>query len=195
MKIAFFDMDGTITNRDSLIHFIRYSHGYARLVIGLLSNTHYLIAYKAGLYPNHKAKEKVLGHFFGGWETERFRSIAHKYSTEELDKITRPRAMEKIRWHQQQGHKTVVVSASIETWLEKWCEKEGLELISTQLKFNNGKVTGEFACNNCYGIEKTQRIMEKYDLSEFETIYAYGDSTGDREMLQLANEQYFKPFR
>lgn len=188
-------MDGTITNRDSLIHFIRYSHGYPRLAIGLLSNIHYLIAYKMGLYPNDKAKEIVLGYFFGGWNTKNFLAIAHKYSQQELDKITRPQAMEKIRWHQQEGHKIVIVSASIESWLEKWCEKHDLELISTRLQFEEDKVVGKFSTKNCHGAEKVRRIKEKYDLSEFETIYAYGDSSGDTEMLQLANEQHFKPFR
>ena len=195
MKIAFFDMDGTITNRDSLIHFIRYAHGYPRLAIGLLCNIHYLIAYKVGLYPNDRAKEKILAHFFGGWNEERFHLIAHKYSKNELDKITRPQAMEKIRWHQKQGHKTVVVSASIETWLIKWCAKYSLELISTQLQVDNGKLSGKFSTKNCHGAEKVLRIKKEYDLSEFETIYAYGDSSGDTEMLQLAHEKHFKPFR
>lgn len=195
MKIAFFDMDGTITNRDSLIHFIIYSHGYRQLVIGILLNIHYLTAYKLGFYPNHKAKERFISHFFGGWGMEKFHDVAAKYSARELDKIIRPQAIEKIMWHQRQGHKTVVVSASIDSWLSKWCETHGLELISTQLQFDNGKITGRFATKNCHGIEKERRIKEKYDLSEYDYVYAYGDSSGDREMLQLANEKYFKHFK
>lgn len=195
MKIAFFDMDGTITSRDSLIHFIHYSHGYPRLTIGILLNIHFLAAYKLGLYPNYRAKENFINHFFGGWKMDKFCDIAAEYSAKELDKITRPQAMEKIRWHQQQGHKTVVVSASIDSWLSKWCETHGLDLISTQLQFDNGKVTGKFSTKNCHGIEKVKRIKEKYDLSKFDCIYAYGDSSGDTEMLKLADERYLKLFR
>jgi len=40
--------------------------------------------------------------------------------------------------------------------------------------------------------EKVLRIKEKYDLKEFEKIFAYGDSKGDREMLALAHEGYYK---
>jgi len=195
MKIAFFDMDGTITNRDSLIHFIHYSHGYPRLAMGILLNIHLLAAYKLGYYPNHKAKEKFINHFFGGWKMEKFFEIAGSYSANELDKIIRPQAMKRIRWHQQQGHKTVVVSASIDSWLSKWCESHELELISTQLEFENGMVTGEFSTKNCHGSEKVKRINEKYDLSEYDYVYAYGDSSGDKEMLQLANERYLNHFK
>jgi len=32
-------------------------------------------------------------------------------------------------------------------------------------------------------------------LNNFSFIYAYGDSRGDDEMLELAQEKYYKPFR
>lgn len=64
--------------------------------------------------------------------------------------------------------------------------------IATKLEQKDGKLTGKFNGNNCYGTEKVLRIKEKYNLKEFEKIYAYGDSKGDREMLALAHEGYFK---
>ncbi|GAG97863.1 unnamed protein product, partial [marine sediment metagenome] len=47
---------------------------------------------------------------------------------------------------------------------------------------------------NCYGIEKVNRVQETYTLSQYEYIYAYGDSHGDKEMLSIANERYYKNF-
>jgi len=58
-----------------------------------------------------------------------------------------------------------------------------------------GVVTGKLLTKNCYGIEKANRVKEIYDLSHYERIYAYGDSTGDTELLALANESFYKPFR
>jgi HAD superfamily hydrolase (TIGR01490 family) len=194
VNIAFFDMDGTITRRDSLIHFISYTHGYPRLGFGLLIQLPYLIAYKFGLYPNDKTKERFLKYFFGGWEKERFDSIATQYSNHQINHIIRPQALERIKWHQQQGDKTVVVTASIENWLKEWCDRNGLELISTQLFFEDNKVTGNFSGRNCHGEEKVRQIKEKYNLTQYDTVYAYGDSSGDREMLQLADKPYFRYF-
>ena len=56
-------------------------------------------------------------------------------------------------------------------------------------------ITGNFITKNCYGQEKVNRIKESYDLSKYDLIYAYGDSRGDKEMLELANNSFYKPFR
>jgi phosphatidylglycerophosphatase C len=95
--------------------------------------------------------------------------------------------MERINWHKTQGHKVAVVSASIDYWLNDWCKLNGLDLISTTLELKNGKLTGRLSGKNCYGIEKVNRIKNRYNLAEFDQIYAYGNSAGDREMLLLAS--------
>ncbi len=195
MKLALFDFDGTITTKDSLVEFIQYATGKPTYYAGLLKLSPMLTAYIFKLIPNHIAKEKLIGHFFKGWNTKQFQKLASQYSLEQIDRITRPKAIEKIRWHQEQGHKVVMVSASMECWLRAWCDKYNIRLISTQLEMRDNKLTGKFATKNCYGIEKANRVQESYNLSDYEYIYAYGDSHGDRELLELADESFYKPFR
>lgn len=194
MQLALFDFDGTITTKDSLADFIQYAIGKPKYYLGLLKLSPILIAYKLKFIPNYIAKEKLISYFFKGWDDELFQDIADKYSINQIDKITRLVAIEKINWHQNQNHQVVIVSASMECWLKKWCEKHNIDLIATGLEIQNGKVTGRFATKNCYGIEKVNRIKKKYDLSKYNVIYAYGDSSGDNEMLSIANERYYKYF-
>ncbi len=194
-KIAFFDFDGTITTDDSLLKFIRFVVGDSKFIIGLIFLSPILIAYKLKLIPNYKAKQKMLSWFFKGYNTQEFLEVANKYSLHHIDNIIRQKAMQKIQWHQQQGDEIVIVSASIKCWLQPWCDKQGIDLIATELEFRNGKVSGLLKTKNCYGKEKVKRIKEKYNISTFDCIYAYGDSRGDKEMLELANEKYYKPFR
>ncbi len=153
-----------------------------------------LAAYTFKLIPNHTAKENFIAHFFKGWEADYFQKTADKYSIEQIDKIIRPKAMEKITWHHEQGHKVVIVSASMECWLKKWCQKNSIDLIATRLEIENGKLTGKFATKNCFGIEKVNRIKKRYNLSEYSVIYAYGDSSGDKDMLSIGNVRYYKNF-
>jgi len=47
---------------------------------------------------------------------------------------------------------------------------------------------------NCNGKEKVSRIKEAFNLADFETVYAYGDSSGDKEMLAIATHAHFRPF-
>jgi len=194
-NLALFDFDGTISNKDSLVEFICYAVGKPRYLLGVIYLSPMLVAYKLNIIKNNKAKEIFLSHFFKDWNRNRFQDIATRYSLEKLDDIVRDKAMERIKWHKYKGDKIVVVSASIECWLKDWCKREELSLISTKLEYKDKKITGKFSTPNCYGKEKVKRIHDMYYLGDYETVYAYGDSIGDKELLELANEPSFRPFR
>ena len=195
MKLALFDFDGTITTKDSLVDFIQFAVGKPNYYTGLLKLSPLLTAYTLKLIPNHIAKEKLIAHFFKGWDSERFQELAEQYALERIDAITKPDAVKKIEWHQKEGHRIVIVSASIECWLNAWCKNNHIELISTKLEVADGKLSGKFATKNCYGIEKANRVKEACNLENYDYIYAYGDSRGDRELLALADESFYRPFR
>ncbi len=192
--ISLFDFDGTITKDDSLIKFILFAAGNVKFIFGIALLSPMLVAYKLKFIPNYKAKQYMLSYFFKGMSEEKFMRIANEYSLNHIDTILRPKAMEKIVWHKEQGHKIVVVSASMECWLKPWCDKNELELIATKLEITNNKLTGKFASKNCYGPEKVNRIREIYNLKDYERIYAYGDSKGDMEMLGIADKKHYKYF-
>jgi len=194
-NLALFDFDGTITTKDTLVEFIKYAVGSKNYYLGLLKLSPMLLAYTLKFIPNHKAKEQLIAHFFQDWESQKFQAIAKKYALEEIDTITRPQAIEQIRSHQEKGDKVVIVSASIECWIDAWAKQYGIELIATRLEHQDNRVTGKFATKNCYGIEKVNRIKKSLRLKEYQTITAYGDSSGDKEMLALSHNAYYKPFR
>jgi len=195
MQLALFDFDGTITTDDSLIKFIRFVVGDVKFIRGITVLTPMFITYKLKLIPNYKAKQIMFSYFFKGMTEEQFKTIAQEYSLKHIDTILRPQAIAKIVWHKEQDHKIVVVSASVECWLKPWCDTHGLELIATKIEMKDGVVTGKLLSKNCYGIEKTNRVQERYNLSDYNYIYAYGDSRGDKELLELADESFYKPFR
>jgi len=195
MQIAFLDFDGTITTDDSLTKFIRFVVGDVKFIWGMILLSPMLTAYKLKFIPNYKAKQYMLSYFFKNMSEEKFMHVAREYSLNQINTILRPKALEKIAWHKEQGHKIVIVSASIECWLKPWCDENNLGLIATRLEIKEGILTGKFSTKNCYGIEKANRVQELYNLSDYEHIYAYGDSRGDKELLALANESFYKPFQ
>lgn len=195
MMIAFFDFDGTITTKDSLIEFIKYAVGKPKYYWGLLVLSPVLVLYTFKLLPNNIAKEKLIAYYFKNWPENKLKQTAQRYSQQEINKIVRPKAIKKIEWHLAQGHEVVLVSASMECWLAAWCQLNGLKLIGTQLEYKDGAFTGRFASNNCYGINKVKRIKMQYNLNNYQDIYAYGDSSGDKEMLAIADHAFYKPFR
>ena len=192
-KILFFDFDGTITTKDTLLEFILYSCGKVKFLLGFLLYSPLLILMKFGLFPNWKAKQHVFSYFFRGMKIDDFDSVCRRFAVD-CRYLLRPEAVKDIETAMTEGIKVYVVSASIDNWVQPFFEFA--KVLGTQIEVINGILTGRFMTPNCYGPEKVRRIKEV--LTEPRSHYyiiAYGDSRGDKEMLDYADEEYFRPFR
>jgi phosphatidylglycerophosphatase C len=193
--IAFFDFDGTITTKDTLLEFIKYSRGTFNFYTGFALNSPWLIAMKLKLISNQTAKERILSWFFRGADANAFQQQCDGFATKILPVLLRPKALREIESLRQANAIVVIVSASPENWIRHWAGSNGLNLIATRLQLRENKLTGKILDRNCYGNEKVTRIQAEYQLPDYTTIHAYGDSSGDKPMLQLANKAFYKPFR
>lgn len=192
--IAFFDFDGTITNKDTMLALAEYRKGKAGYLIDMLRLSPSLVALKLNLLSAQKAKQLFLRHFFGGMSAAAFNKLCEDFSANILPSLIRKDAWQAIQQHIANGDKVVVVSASAENWIAHWCNKNNIPFLGTRLEIKNDMVTGIISGINCNGKEKVSRIKEAFNLADFETVYAYGDSSGDKEMLAIATNPHFRPF-
>ena len=193
--IAFFDFDGTITSKDSLLEFIKYSRGSRSFYTGFILHLPVLIAYKLQLLSNQRAKEIMLHYFFGKMPLEAFNKRCVEFTKVKMPSLLRMKALKEIKKLQESGAEIVIVSASPEQWLNYWCSSIGATCIATRLITKNNRITGKIDGLNCHGEEKVRRIREAYDLGAFSAVYCYGDTPGDRPMLSLGTFRFYKPFR
>ena len=191
-KIYAFDFDGTLTTKDTLIEFIRYAKGSMALGLGFLRYAHLLVLMKLGLYPNYKAKQKVFAHFFKNTTLDDFNALCKAFAAS-TSHLLRPNAIEAIDQAIKEGSEVVIVSASIDNWVQPFFPQ--VKVLGTQIEVIDGKLTGRFLSKNCYGQEKVNRILSLYPNRQDYHLTAYGDSRGDKEMLAFADESHFKPFR
>ncbi len=192
--IAFFDFDGTITSKDTLFEIIRFQKGPAALYAGMALLSPLLVMFRLKLISNHRMKETVLQFFFRNTPLDVFQQQCNDFCRLRLPALLRPKALNAIAWHQAEGHKVYIVTASAENWVAPWSETLGIPCLGSRLQINDGRVTGLLTGPNCNGNEKVCRIREAVHLTTFETVYAYGDSNGDREMLALAQHKGFRAF-
>ncbi len=192
MRLALFDFDGTISNKDTTSDFIVRSCGRRKALLGLIRLSPIFLAYSLKRISHHEAKQATIQHYFGDWGKESFIAAAHCYARNVIPAILRPEALNRINWHLQRGHIVAVVTGSLEILLEEWCAGLGIDLIATGVDLTGERI--DLSTRNCFKEEKARRIREKYVLEGFELIYAYGDSPGDREMLALADRKYYKRF-
>lgn len=193
-RVAFFDFDGTISNQDSFIKFVEFIVGSEEFNKGLIIFFPLLFLYKLRIISDVYVKKVITRYFFKDFSKKEFDDKITKFSLSELNSIIRKEALSRIKYHQENGDKVVIVSASFEDFLKPWCDKNGVSLIGTKLEVKDGYLTGNLASKNCYGVQKVIRIKELYNLEDFSYIYAYGDSSGDKQMLDLADESFYKPF-
>jgi HAD superfamily hydrolase (TIGR01490 family) len=193
--IAFFDFDGTITTRDTLLEFIKFTKGRFRFYLGFALNSPWLLAMKLGVISNQVAKERILTWFFRGCPEQSFQEWCDRFAVEALPALLRPKALEEIRLLHEKNATIVIVSASPENWIRPWARSIAAEWIATRLQTIDNKLTGKILERNCHGEEKVARIRKAYQLPDFAHIYAYGDSSGDRPMLAMAQFAFYKPFR
>lgn len=209
-KIVVFDFDGTLTEKDTLIEFIRYACGTRAFVLGFLRYAHLLVLMKLGLYPNWKTKQKVFAHFFGGMKIEDFDNLCQRFAKDNRH-LLRPKGLEIIHQALGEGAEVLIVSASIDNWVKAFFQDHGdwsrdsadssanhgpvPMILGTQVEEKDGRLTGRFLTRNCFGQEKVNRILELYPHRQDYHLTAYGDSRGDRELLAFADESHYKPFR
>lgn len=190
MKLALFDFDGTLTTKDSLGEFVKFAVGSKTYYMKLLLFSPIFILYKMKIMDNAYAKELLFRLFFLGKSENSFKDVALRYSDEKLSTILNEDTYEKFLSHIENGDRVIVVSASMRCWLKPFASKHKVELLSTELEFINGKFTGKFSTKNCHGVEKVNRIKEHLRLDDYSEVYAYGDSSGDKQMLEIADFAY-----
>jgi len=190
--LVIFDFDHTVTQCNSLLAFIRFVKGKRKMYLGFLKLSPILALFKLGFINNQKAKEKVITHFFGGMNEKEFRKYGRAFQESILPKLLRKKAIDTLRYHQERKDNIIVVTASAEEWIIEWCKKQGIECIATRLEVKDGKITGKISGKNCYGEEKLRRLKERIKIEQYREIHVYGDSKGDRELLQIATHPHYR---
>jgi phosphatidylglycerophosphatase C len=192
--VAAFDFDGTLTRRETLLPFLLYTLGAAAVARHALALSPTLAGYGLGLINNGIAKERVFVQCFAGMEMKALQQQGERFAALVLPELLRDTAMRRLEWHKQQGHRCVAISASLELYVRPWAQKAGFDdVIATQLEtLPDGRISGRLAGANCYGAEKVRRLQALLGTAGGYTLYAYGDSRGDKELLARADYAYFR---
>lgn len=190
--VAVFDFDGTLTRKDTLIVFLRYVLGPRRFLYVLLKCSPWLLAYKLKLCSNWKAKQRLFSMCFKGMEYTRFVEYGISFAAAYPD-LLQGYAMGALEKHLADGDDIYVVTASMEEWVRPLLAKyPSLRYIATIPECAEGRLTGRFASPNCYGEEKVRRLIQCEPLREEYELFMYGDSAGDKALLEIADKSYYR---
>jgi len=189
MTIAVFDFDGTLVKCNSFLHFLLFSFKLTKICYVTFISVPSILLMKLGLKDNSVTKQIVFSHFFKGISYPKFAEMGHSFS-QRLANYNNPTVIKRLKEHQDNGDKVYVISASVKEWVAPWCQLMGVEhVICTEAEVNpQGLLTGRFSTINCYGAEKRKRFLELEPQRSDYRLVVYGNSRGDHEMMQIADE-------
>ena len=179
--VAAFDFDGTITRRDTLVPFLR-QYGSWKLTRTTLETL--LRVRRKGL--RDSLKESILRELFRGFPTDELEKDGGDYAAN-LPRLYRQEIVERIGAHRSKGHELVLVTASLGCYARPAAQALGFDhTIAVELASKSGRLTGEMTGLNIRGPEKARLLRSYLGYAEVD-LWAYGNSSGDKEMLQMAN--------
>ncbi len=202
--VAAFDFDGTLTTGGSVWPFLAAVAGWpAVLAASVPLAWQFALAGVLGGHFADEAKERLFRALLAGRPAEAVAERAEAFGRAHFGRRARPEMVARLRAHLQAGHRVVIVSASPELYLRSIAASLGAdEVIATRLAVDGaGRLTGGYDGANCRGAEKARRLRAWVaGLSPGRTgaeagapatagevaVWAYGNSAGDRAMLQAA---------
>ena len=192
--IVAFDFDGTLTTHDSYTSFLKWRASAARYALGLAKLAPAALAYLVHR-DRGRIKAAATREFLRGAPRGRLKADAQAFAQAMAGDFLRPDAMATWNDWRSKGARLVIVSASPDFVVAPFAHKLGADaLIGTQLAFDaQDRATGEFATPNCRGPEKVVRLRAAFG-PDVRLTAAYGDTSGDREMLEMAETAGYRIF-
>lgn len=206
MTVAAFDVDGTVTDRDCVVPFMRRVTGTRRVAQRLVARPDRMVPVLARR-DRDQLKALAAAAAFRGRRLDDLAAVGAAFAQHVHDNWLRPDTVAILQTHRSVGDRVVLVSASFEIYLRPLGELLGVDgVLATRLMTRDGVVTGALDGPNCRGPEKVRRLHRWLDCSlgdgttgECERgsgrararIVAYGDSAGDRELLADADEAHW----
>jgi len=184
--LAAFDFDGTLVAGDSLPRFLSLLLGRRRFAAVLSASTPAMLTgYR--VEGRDGAKAALLKRAVAGVEASTAAEVGQSFA-KVLARQVRPVMSERLAWHRAEGHKLVLVSASLGLYLQPFGRLTGFdEVIATALEVGpDGLLTGRLLGANVRAAQKAVLLKELIG-ADAVTVWAYGDSRGDREMLAMAD--------
>lgn len=188
-NLALFDFDNTLSICDSFIPFTLFAGGSSKF---LRASFNLALRRLNGPVSRKEAKEIMASYLIGGLSIIDIQNLSEKFARIFLSIGLNSRLVEKLREHQLLGDRVIIISASPRLCLESIAYKLGVELIATEMELVDGIITGKVDKENCRGQEKVRRLTELLSIGDYNKITAYGDSDGDKEMLDIATNQVYR---
>lgn len=188
---AIFDLDGTITRRDTYIPFLFMCARNLGPRPALVLLPIYFILYMAGIIDNRKLKEVFLRIFLSGARVEDVDRIAERFAENLLKNGMNRSAIKALERHKREKHRVILATASFDLYIGKIARRLGIpETVCTMAEVKDGRVTGRILGENCRGAAKLRMVEKVIGSKGWGESVMYSDHYSDLPLLVKAGKGY-----
>lgn len=186
--LVIFDLDGTLTQRDTLLPYLggflaARPARWLRLVPVALA----LASFVIGRSDRDRCKESIIRACLSGASRAELEAHTERFATRLLGRGMSARALEVLESHRAARARLVLLSASPDVYVSAIASRLGFdECLCTQLRWDADRLVGTFATANRRGTEKA-RLVRGLRAEGRGPIAAYANSSSDLEHLELVD--------
>jgi HAD superfamily hydrolase (TIGR01490 family) len=187
-----FDLDGTITRRDTLVPYVL---GLLRRrpwrLAGVLRTLPVLVDFVLGRADHGDVKARFISATLGGLSRSELTGWTARFVPQLTARGLFREAVERIGQHQRAGDHLVLMSASTDLYVLAIGEALGFaDVICTELRWDGDQLDGALASPNRRGPEKAWIFRELRQRYPGRRTVAYGNAASDLDHLRLADEAF-----
>ncbi|MEM6988291.1 MAG: HAD-IB family hydrolase [Pseudomonadota bacterium] len=191
-RLAVFDLDGTLTSKDTYKRFLRQRLRARpwRAVTCVTLPWHYHVA--VSQRRDHVwLKLKALKAVVAGSSRAELASFAERFARDVVETDVSAAARDRIASHRAAGDNVVLCSASFDFYVEAIGAALGFDqVICTRSSWRNDRLVAAIDGENCFGDEKIRRLdayVARLDSTARPTVTAYTDHHSDLPLLEWAD--------
>jgi phosphatidylglycerophosphatase C len=182
--VAVFDLDGTLTRRDTLLPFLAAALRARPARAWRLWRAPFALAAFLVDRDRGRLKGRMIGALLGGLPRADVAALSRRFLDRHGSALLRPEAVAALERHRAAGDYLVLLSASADCYVRDLGARLGFdEVICTELEWRGDRLDGALASPNRRGEEKTrcvQRLRTAHPQARFS---AYGNARSDLDHL------------
>ncbi len=187
MTMAIFDLDGTITYRDTLFPLVL--RHLVRRPLRLLRLLGVIPAAIRFVFDRDRAalKQSLLRSTLRGTPRDELQATSDRFVRNTIERRCFREALATIRRHRDKGHYLVLMSASVDFYVPEFGRQLGFDLvICTGVRWEGDRLDGTLTTANRRGEEKARCLRELMATRDDPDTFAYGNAESDLPHLKLA---------
>jgi phosphatidylglycerophosphatase C len=190
--LALFDLDGTLTRRDTLAPYVfGFLAAHPRGYLGLPDLLPTLARFVLGRAGRGALKASFLRATLGGRSRAELTAWSERFVSQLLRNGFFAQALSQVAMHREARHRLVLLSASTDLYVPRLGEVLGFDqVVCTGVKWAGDRLAGDLATPNRRGQEKVRVLQELRTQWPGVPVIAYGNAASDVAHLRLAEQGF-----